>query len=270
MSRFTTLCFVVFLLVVVAAPLGAQTKEEVQELIDRAFRFYQQAEYDQALPLARSALEGSMKVHGKVSNHSAYSSWLVGSVAGAANDFEMAKKHFALSLEITEELYGPAHLQTSAALGHLGRAYLAAGDVKNAIPLYQRSLDIKEQVSTPEDLAVGLNNLSVAYRSGGEFQKALPLLERALEINETVLGPDSSVTAGTLSNLGLLYQEMGRFEEALPLFHRALKIRREALGEDHVETATIMNNLSVLFQLRGEYDKALDYQGKTLAIWEGI
>ena len=270
MSRFTTLCFVVSLLVVVAAPLGAQSKEEVQELTDRAFRFYQQAKYDQALPLARSALEGSMKVHGKVSNHSAYTSWLVGSVAGACNDFEVAKKHFALSLEITEELYGPAHLQTSAALGHLGRAYLAAGDVKNAIPLYQRSLDIKEQVSTPEDLAVGLNNLSVAYRSGGEFQKALPLLERALEINETVLGPDSSVTAGTLSNLGLLYQEMGRFEEALPLFHRALQIRREALGEDHVETATIMNNLSVLFQLRGEYDRALDYQGKTLAIWERI
>ena len=54
----------------------------------------------------------------------------------------------------------------------------------------------------------------------GDYEKALPLYQRALEIYENVLGPQHPSVVTTLNNLAGLYESMGNYEKALPLYQR--------------------------------------------------
>ena len=55
----------------------------------------------------------------------------------------------------------------------------------------------------------------------GAYDQALPLYQRALQIREKALGPEHPDTATSLNNLALLYEDLGAYEQALPLFQRA-------------------------------------------------
>jgi tetratricopeptide (TPR) repeat protein len=92
-----------------------------------------------------------------------------------------------------------------------------------ALPLYERTLSIREKVLGPEhpDVATTLNNLAALYQSMGNYTEPLPLYKRALSIFEKVLGPEHPDVATTLNNLATLYQSMGNYTEALPLYTRA-------------------------------------------------
>ncbi|MCP3959086.1 MAG: TIR domain-containing protein, partial [bacterium] len=81
----------------------------------------------------------------------------------------------------------------SAAVGSmLNQAAVYAyqrGRYDEAAPLYERSLQILEQVLGAEhpDVANSLNNLASLHQAQGEYAKAAPLLERSLQIREQVL-----------------------------------------------------------------------------------
>jgi tetratricopeptide (TPR) repeat protein len=72
--------------------------------------------------------------------------------------------------------------------------------------------------------ATSLNNLAGLYRSIGKYSEALPLYERALQIREQQLGADHPNTAISLNNLAALYYSIGKYSEALPLYERASRL----------------------------------------------
>ncbi|MGW5555523.1 tetratricopeptide repeat protein, partial [Nocardia beijingensis] len=80
-------------------------------------------------------------------------------------------------------------------------AYLSAGRVVEAIPLYERTLADRERVSGADhpDTLVSRNNLASAYLSAGRVVEAIPLLERTLTDCERALGADHP-TAGVVRN----------------------------------------------------------------------
>ena len=49
----------------------------------------------------------------------------------------------------------------------------------------------------------------------GRFEEALPLYDRSLKIREKTYGPDHPDVAQSLNNRALLLSSMGRFEEAV-------------------------------------------------------
>ena len=60
--------------------------------------------------------------------------------------------------------------------------------VREAEPLFQRSLAIWEKVSAPNiPMWPGLNNLARLYRNRGQYGKAEPLYRRALQILKKAL-----------------------------------------------------------------------------------
>jgi tetratricopeptide (TPR) repeat protein len=79
-------------------------------------------------------------------------------------------------------------------------------------------------------VAIALGNLAVTYSNLGRAADALPLFERALQITETALGPDHPRVAIALGNLASTYSNLGRAADALPLFERAQRIERGGHG----------------------------------------
>lgn len=146
------------------------------------------------------------------------------------------------------------------------------GEYAQALPLYQRSLSIIEQLFGPEHpaVAVALNNLGVLYRDMGEHGKALPLYQRSLYIREQGAGPDDPSVATALNNLAALYQAMGDYAEALPLYRRALAIREKTYGPEHADVAVSLNNLASLYRAMGEYAQALPLYRRALALAETL
>ena len=127
-----------------------------------------------------------------------------------------------------------------------GQALNYAGDLRAAVPWYERALAIREQVLGPNhpDTAKSLNNLAAALWAQGELAAARPLHERALAIWEQTLGPDHPHTAVSLHNLAVTFTSQGELAAAKPLLERALSIRDRVLGPDHPDTAYSLNGLA--------------------------
>ncbi len=64
-----------------------------------------------------------------------------------------------------------------------------------------------------------------------QYREAEPLYQEALRIKQKVLAPEHPSTAATMHALARLYQAQGRYGEAEPLYKEALRIYQEVLPE---------------------------------------
>ena len=151
--------------------------------------------------------------------------------------------------DVVVKAFGPEHPQTAASFQKMGRTYEEDYNWNMAIPLYKRTLKIREKVLGPEhlDTVATMSRLARVYVMRGYFQQGLPLAQRSLQIREKVLGPVSPDTAETLAILGFAYSQMGAHAQAKSLTERALNIRERVLGPEHPETAESLDGLAVLY-----------------------
>ncbi len=60
------------------------------------------------------------------------------------------------------------------------------------------------------DTLTSRNNLAGAYQSAGQLDQAIPLFQATLTDSERVLGPDHPATLRSRNNLADAYQEAGQ------------------------------------------------------------
>jgi tetratricopeptide (TPR) repeat protein/predicted ATPase len=144
--------------------------------------------------------------------------------------------------------------------------YETKGQYGEALSLYRRALNIREQNLGPEhnDVVFTIANLGRLYQVMGHYQQALPLLQRALAMQEQKLGSKDPQIAALLNNLGTLYQAMGEHEQALPLMERALTISENTKGAEHPDTISFIYNISSLYLNTGKYEEALRFLMRSL------
>ena len=150
--------------------------------------------------------------------------------------------------------------------------YSKLGQYEKALPLYIRSLAIRETIFGPvdPDTARGLDNLATVYFELGRFEESLPLQMRSQAIKENFFGPHHAETTAGLNNLARIYQGLGRYEEALPIRVRSLAITDSVLGSEHQDTAINLNNLASTYKALGHYDQALALGIRSLEIRENF
>jgi tetratricopeptide (TPR) repeat protein len=155
-------------------------------------------------------------------------------------------------------------------LNQAGQYLYARGLYKEAEPLFQQALAIREQELGPShpDIAQSLNNLAALYYSQGRYDEAVSLYLRALAIKEQELGPSHPDTALGLNNLAALYYSQSKYDKAESLYLRALAIREKELRPSHPDTAQSLNNLAELYRTQGKFVEAEPLFQRTLAIFE--
>jgi tetratricopeptide (TPR) repeat protein len=113
----------------------------------------------------------------------------------------------------------------------------------------------QEQISSPE-AALLLNQAGYYLKERGRYREAEPLYQRALAIREQQLGAQHPDTATSLNNLAALYHAQGKDELAEPLLRRALAIVEQTLGVDHPTTQTVRENYVILLRAMGSEEEA--------------
>ncbi len=120
------------------------------------------------------------------------------------------------------------------------------GKYNDALPLYNRALQIKQALSREEDaqLAQIMNSTAVLYRLRGEYDKAEPLYLRALAIRQRIFGEIHEDVAQSYNSLGCLLQDMGRYKEAEENFLKSISQREFLLGVNHPDVAMSLKYVS--------------------------
>jgi len=169
--------------------------------------------------------------------------------------------------EALEHLVGPDHPDTLNSRNSLAAAYLAAGRVAEAIPLFEQILGVQQRMLGPDDpdTLTSQNNLASAYQDAGRTAEAIRLYEQNLEVRERLLGSDHADTLNSRGNLAAAYLDAGRAAEAIPLLERTLADRERVLGPDDPDTQTSRKNLARAYQDVGRDAEAIPLLERTPA-----
>ena len=189
----------------------------------------------------------------------------------------VGKRSLALGLAVLLLLIGAevshpqqSDLETAGRLNQQALKLYEEGRYREAVPIAERALAIREKALGPEhpDVAASLNNLAELYKALGDYARAEPLYRRSLAIVEKALGPEQPDVATSLNNLAGLYRALGDYARAEPLYRRSLAIAEKALGPEQPDVATSLNNLAELYKALGDYAKAEPLYRRSLAIRE--
>jgi tetratricopeptide (TPR) repeat protein len=158
----------------------------------------------------------------------------------AAMDGENGKDTVAIAEweELVKEYPDDAPLQNNT-----GRALAKAGRFEEAIPHYQKGLEINPQYYLIH------NNLGMALFAMGRFDDAIREYEKGLEIY-----PDS---AELHNNLGQALAQTGQLEEAVKHFERAVYIKPD-YAEAHVNLGIALLSAGRLDLAANEFSSAVD------------
>ncbi|WP_437902731.1 tetratricopeptide repeat protein [Sorangium sp. So ce327] len=253
-----------------AATAATGPLEEAERLNARVAELEQAGRYNEAMPLARRALDLREKALGPEHPDVAQSLDSLALLFLVKSDYAAGEPLLRRALAIREKALGPEHLDLTQSLDILALLLHGKGDTTAAEPLYRRALAIREKVLGPEhsDVTASLNGLAALLIEKGHFAGAEPLVRRALAIGEKALGPEHPDVTISLNILAGLLMERGDFAAAEPLVRRALAIGEKALGPEHPALVTPLNLLALLLHARGDYAAGEPLLRRALVITE--
>src|SRR5690349_11491119 len=120
----------IFIFVLFGSSLRAQrdAKKEWEEQTSRVEQLYQQGKYDEALDLARRALDLAEKEFGLDHSNTAESLNNVAVLYKSKGDYASAEPLYRRALAIREKKLGPDHPDTAASVNNLASLYYSKGD----------------------------------------------------------------------------------------------------------------------------------------------
>jgi serine/threonine-protein kinase len=173
------------------------------------------------------------------------------------------------SERIAKDLAGQPDLQARLMV-FMGGLYTQMGLHAQALPLFQRALEVRRATSVAPslDVATAAYHLGLLLDQMGRYSEARPLLEEALSIRIERLGPEHIETAKVLNILALLHKHLGSLDEARRLHERVLAIQESVLGATSADVAMSCNNLALIHQTLGNHAESRQLFERAVAIHE--
>jgi serine/threonine protein kinase len=130
----------------------------------------------------------------------------------------------------------------------MGRVYASLGLYSRALPLEQRSLEIRNRVQGPESPEALQSKYAVAWilERQGHYKDAEKLQRQTLDVRKRVLGPLHPDTIASMNQLAGILNYEDRYVEAEKLDRQIVDISGRSLGPENPETLNAMNNLADL------------------------
>jgi len=184
--------FLVFLLtsMVASSIVISQTAPEAPELAEATeltksvAKLFKEGKFDEALPLAKRALEIRERLLPPVDQRVSMSLGYLGDVYMAKRDYGNARKAFERLLPLQEERLGPTDVNLAFTLDRLALLSYRDGKPAKSEELYRRSLAIREKAFGPESVQVAdtLYALGQLYRVRRKYDRALESYKSSLMI----------------------------------------------------------------------------------------
>ena len=213
------------------------------ELNSTVLKLYNEGKYDEALPLAKRALELREKALGATHENLIPLLVNLGEIYRAKKKPGEARSYLERALQLSEKSFGPEDLRLTRLLDKLGFITYELRNESGAEDYFVRSLAIKEKVLGPDhsEVAQTVFNLAEIYRIRGDYQKAEPLFERAIRIREKSSGKDNSELINVLQSYVVLLFAENKTDEG----SQAQKRIVELLGEKGTVPGGVLNGKAV-------------------------
>lgn len=121
----------------------------------------------------------------------------------------------------------------------LGECLYIIGDIVGAQALAEEALQLDEAGGDAAALGADLNLLGVVELTVGRTNEAMPLLQRSYDLRASALGSDDEETIESLNNIGVAQWRSGARHEALATHEDALRRCERALGDHRRTAETL-------------------------------
>lgn len=249
--------------------LGNDHELTLQTEDNLAFYLAEAQRFDDALALARSVLDKTLRQHGERHILSVSRRRSLGTVLNMAGRVDEAIAEQWAAREAALAISGGRETQYSVtAANGLAYAYFVSGANAEALPLFQRYLDFQRQHGVPTDtpkLARSLNNVALTLMRLGRAAEALPLAREALKIDHDSVGPDHPDSLLHGMNLALIADAAGRGSEAEALARAALAGARRQYRDGEWDLGWYTLKLGSLLAAHGRKSEARTLLDESLA-----
>jgi TonB family protein len=204
---------------------------EASRLSRQVVALYDQAKFDEALPLAKRALEIREKHLGSEHQLVALALKNLAGLYSAKKQYGEAARFYQRALSIYEKTLGDRDLKVADVLDNLAWSTYGVGDIGKAESYLLRALAIRDKALGPDSAGVGesLYMLGEFYLKTGNASKAADFYKRALPIKEKALGGNDKQLSAFLEKCGCALLQNGQKQEATALQMRALTIQRKSI-----------------------------------------
>ena len=165
-------------------------------------------------------------------------------------------------LRLLEESEGVSPAVRAKAFGRAGALERDHGNYEQALPLFQQSLALYQEVRDKWGVAATLNGLGDMAHQQCNYEEATARYEEALALFKEI--DNHLAVAYVLNNLGNVAKDRGDYERAWRLHEEALALFRD-LGDKRA-LSTSLYNLGEVAQYRGDYTRALELQTESLML----
>lgn len=136
-----------------------------------------------------------------------------------------------------------------------GQMFSYVGQISKSVELFEKSLEIRQELGKEEAIASVLNNLGLAHQNLGELQNANEYFNKTLEIFNKLQLYEKS--ASVLNNLSFLGFTMGDYTQSLRYGMEGLQFQKGI--KNPILEMSLKINIANVLSLQGEVDLAMSY-----------
>ncbi|HKV36995.1 MAG TPA: tetratricopeptide repeat protein [Pyrinomonadaceae bacterium] len=221
---------------------AVQESPELQEastLSESIVKLFNQHKYDEALPLAKRALEIREKLLPRTDPRISSSLTNLGEIYLARKDYKPARETFQRLLQIQEEVFGPEDVNLAFTLDRLALLHFAARNSRETEAAYKRALALREKSLGPDDPQVAQSwfNLGEFYRFERDLKPALESYRKAI----TVYGKLGASSNADFERASEGFQCLAYDHDKAELFKELQEIRKQFGGLSAPELGAVLN-----------------------------
>lgn len=218
--------------------------KEASELSVSVVKLFKQEKFDEAMPLAKRALEIRERLLPPNDPMVLTALGNLGNLYNAKSDYKAAKKVFERLLPMQEQQFGPNDVKLAPTLERLAVLYYRERNTSKTEAMYQRALAIRENAFGPDhaEVANSLSALAHFYRLSSKYDLALNAYRRALSIHSRRSQWDEAAFERARHGMSCV-----AYETRNDAIFKELKVFQEqfAPGIDFLEPMDIVNGKAI-------------------------
>jgi tetratricopeptide (TPR) repeat protein len=197
----------------------------------------------------------------------------LGVVLGYEGRYAEARASLGAALAQQRKMYGDVNEDTAATLKELADAVDQDGDLKSAIPLMRRAVEVQRKLrgATPHPaLAEAINDLASMLEDNNDYDQAEALFNESLVMMRRLYGSKHPYIATALTNLALLSMKKGDLARSEATYREVLAMQRELLGDNHPDVADTLSKIAFVQYESGNKRQGLATLQESLQMFQRL